>query len=112
MNGATTIQERLKDLRLNKGLKLEELAEKGNQYEREKQYDQAMQVWMEGLSLIPEPQQFYSETVWFSASIGDVYFRKGMYQQAYEYFDKARGNLSGAGYQKSFYYVASGRMLL
>lgn len=27
MNGATTIQERLKDLRLNKGLKLEELAE-------------------------------------------------------------------------------------
>ena len=26
MNGATTIQERLKDLRLNKGLKLEELA--------------------------------------------------------------------------------------
>ena len=25
MNGATTIQERLKDLRLNKGLKLEEL---------------------------------------------------------------------------------------
>ena len=82
--------------------KLEELAEKGNQYEREKQYDQAMQVWMEGLSLIPEPQQFYSETVWFSASIGDVYFRKGMYQQAYEYFDKARGNLSGAGYQNPF----------
>ena len=27
MNGATTIQERLKDLRLNKGLKLKELAE-------------------------------------------------------------------------------------
>ena len=27
MNGATTIQERLKDLRLNKRLKLEELAE-------------------------------------------------------------------------------------
>ena len=27
MNGAITIQERLKDLRLNKGLKLEELAE-------------------------------------------------------------------------------------
>ena len=27
MHGATTIQERLKDLRLNKGLKLEELAE-------------------------------------------------------------------------------------
>ena len=27
MNGATTIQERLKDLRLNKGVKLEELAE-------------------------------------------------------------------------------------
>ena len=26
-NGATTIQEQLKDLRLNKGLKLEELAE-------------------------------------------------------------------------------------
>ena len=32
MNGATTIQERLKDLRLNKGLKLEELGLSFSEY--------------------------------------------------------------------------------
>lgn len=33
--------------------KLDELAEKGNQLEEEEQYEEAIQVWMEGLKLIP-----------------------------------------------------------
>ena len=41
MNGATTIQERLKDLRLNKGLKLEELAEQ--KYQHRGQFDRLCQ---------------------------------------------------------------------
>ena len=70
--------------------KLDELAERGNQYEEEEQYEEAIQVWEEGLKLIPEPQQFYSETIWFLAAIGDVYFQKELYQKAHECFDKAR----------------------
>ena len=45
--------------------KLDELAQKGNQFEEEEQYEEAIQAWKEALSLIPEPQQFYSETIWF-----------------------------------------------
>ena len=93
--------------------KLDELAEKGNQFEREKRYEEALQAWKEGLGLIPEPQQFYSETVWFLASIGDIYYlRKGMYQEAYECFDKARGNLSGAGYENPFVMLRLGECCL
>ena len=81
--------------------KLDELAEKGNQFEEEEQYDEAIQAWKEALSLIPEPQQFYSETIWFLAAIGDIYFQKKQYEKAHECFDKARGNLSGEGFLNS-----------
>lgn len=53
---------------------MNELAELGNQLETEGRFDDAVEAWQEGLSLIPEPQQFYSETIWFLAAIGDVYF--------------------------------------
>lgn len=92
--------------------KLDEFAEKGNQLESEERYEEAVQVWKEGLSLIPEPQQFYSETVWFLAAIGDVYFQKGLYQQAHQCFDAARGNLSGDGYGNPFIMLRLGECCL
>ncbi len=92
--------------------KLDELAQKGNQFEKEKRYEDALQAWQEGLNLIPEPQQFYSETVWFLAAVGDVYFQKGMYSLAHECFDKARGNLSGAGYGNPFVMLRLGECCL
>ena len=63
---------------------------------------EAMEIWEEALNLIPEPQQFYSEAIWFLVAIGDVYFQKKLYSKAHEYFDKARGNLSGEGYGNPF----------
>lgn len=78
--------------------KLDELTEKGNQFEENGQYEEAIQTWEKGLGLIPQPQQFYSETKWFLAVIGDVYFQKKQYEKAHECFDNARGNLSGGRY--------------
>lgn len=92
--------------------KLKELSERGNHLEEEKRYEEAIQVWQEGLGLIPEPQQFYSETIWFLAAIGDVYFQKGMYSPAHDCFDKARGNLSGEGYQNPFIMLRLGESCL
>jgi len=92
--------------------KLDELAEQGNQLEEEEQYEEAIQVWEEGLNLIPKPQQFYSETIWFLAAIGDIYFQKGLYSKAYECFDKARGNLSGEGYKNPFIMLRLGECCL
>lgn len=92
--------------------KIDELARYGNQLEEEERYEEAIQAWKEGLALIPQPQQFYSETVWFLAAIGDVYFQKGMYSQAHECFDKARGNVSGEGYQNPFIMLRLGECCL
>ncbi len=92
--------------------KLDEFAGRGNQFEEEERYEEAIQAWEEGLNLIPEPQQFYSETVWFLAAIGDVYFQKKLYSKAHEYFDKARGNLSGEGYGNSFIMLRLGECCL
>ena len=92
--------------------KLTELAEKGNQLEEEGRVDDALKVWQEGLALIPEPKQFYGESVWFFATIGDVYFLKGMYSQAHECFDRARGNLSGQGYENPFVMLRLGECCL
>lgn len=83
--------------------RLDELAIKGNQFEEAGQYNEAIKVWQEGLDLIPEPQQIYSETNWFLAAIGDTYFKLGDYSKAHGYFDKARGNWSiEAGYGNPF----------
>ena len=92
--------------------KLDELAQKGNQFEEEEQYEEAIQAWKEALSLIPESQQFYSETIWFLAAIGDIYFQKKQYEKAHECFDKARGNLSGEGYGNPFVMLRLGECCL
>ncbi len=92
--------------------KLDELAQRGNALEKEGRLEEAVQVWQEGLSLIPEPQQFYGETVWFLAAVGDVYFQKRMYREAHDCFDKARGNLSGEGYGNPFVMLRLGECCL
>ena len=96
------VEQKLEEITPELKAKLDEFAERGNQLEEEEQYQEAIQTWEEGLNLIPEPQQYYSETIWFLAAIGDVYFKKRMYPQAHQCFDKARGNLSGAGYGNPF----------
>lgn len=92
--------------------KLNELAKIGNQLETKEEYEQALQLWKEALTLIPKPQQFYSETVYFLTAIGDIYFQRHQYKKAYEYFDKARGNLSGVGYKNPFVMMRLGECCL
>lgn len=78
----------------------EQAFEPGYQLYKEERYEEAVQAWQTGLSLIPEPQEVYRETIGIvSACIGDVYFEKGRYLQAKEYFDKAYENFTGEGEQ-------------
>ena len=105
-------EEKLEEITPELKAKLDEYAERGNRFEEEEQYEEALQAWEEGLALIPEPQQYYSETIWFLAAIGDVYFQKGMYPQAHKCFDKARGNLSGGGYGNPFIMLRLGECCL
>ena len=72
--------------------KLANFYKKGIQLEKEKRYDEALLVWQEGYSLIPEPRWRFDISSEFLAAMGDVYFlRKGMYREAYECFDTMRG---------------------
>lgn len=92
--------------------RINELAEIGNEFYDNEQYTEALKVWEEGLALIPEPQQFYSETVWFLASIGDIYFIRQKFSQALRCFDLARGNMSGEGYGNPFVMLRLGQCCL
>lgn len=100
------------DLSAEVQAQMDELAQKGNRLEEEGRLAEALQAWQEGLALIPEPQQFYSQTVWFLAAIGDVYFQQGEYARAHECFDKARGNMTGAGYGNPFVMLRLGECCL
>lgn len=92
--------------------KMDELAQKGNQLENEGRLEEAVAAWQAGLELIPEPQQFYGQTLWFLAAIGDVYFQQGEYALAHECFDKARGNMTGEGYGNPFVMLRLGECCL
>lgn len=92
--------------------KMDELAQKGNQLENEGRLAEAVAAWQAGLALIPEPQQFYGQTVWFLAAIGDVYFQQGEYRLALECFDKARGNMTSEGYGNPFVMLRLGECCL
>lgn len=92
--------------------KMDELAQKGNRLEKEGRLAEAVVAWQAGLALIPEPQQFYGQTVWFLAAIGDVYFQQGEYALAHECFDKARGNMTGEGYGNPFVMLRLGECCL
>lgn len=91
--------------------KLEELYEKGLQFEEEGQYEEALQAWQEGYEMIPVSARSDDEmTCRFLAALGDVYFlRKSMYQKAHECFDAARGY---GGYGNPFIMLRLGECCL
>ena len=111
-SGKKKNEEKLEEITPALKEKLDEFAERGNQFEDEEQYEEAIQAWEEGLNLIPEPQQCFCETIWFLAAIGDVYFKQRMYPQAHRCFDQARGNLSGDGYGNPFIMLRLGECCL
>lgn len=64
--------------------------------ERDKS-EEAIKLCLIGLEQIPKPKDTYIETIWFLSALGEIYFSKGIYSKAYEYYDRARRNLSGEG---------------
>lgn len=66
------------------------VSKKGNQFFDNKQYQEAIEVFEDGLELIPEPQEEYEASGWFLSSIGDCYFAMGQYQEALDNFLEAK----------------------
>ena len=101
----------MKNIKVSEQLQSEsdELAEEGNKYFDNNEYDKALEIWKRALDLIPEPKKRISETVWFLTSIGDIYFLQGKYEEAFDNFEDARNNLSGEGINNPFILLRLGQ---
>lgn len=101
----------MKNIKVSEQLQseLDELAEEGNKYFDNNEYDKALEIWKRALDLILEPKKRISETVWFLTSIGDIYFLQGKYEEAFDNFEDARNNLSGEGINNPFILLRLGQ---
>lgn len=91
---------------------IDNLAEQGNIFFDNGNYDKALDTWLKALSLIPSPQNNYAESVWFMASIGDIYFMQEGFGKAYKYFQNAYTNISGEGTFNPFVIMRFGQCCL
>ncbi len=107
-----SIKEIPKELTETKIDQIEELCEKGNSYIEDENYNKAITAWEEALSLIPNPKNAYSESLWLETSIGDAYFLLGKYTKSLEYFQNAKGNIQENAYENPFVMLRLGQTLL
>lgn len=105
-------EDEIKELSEDIQDKIDELAEIGNSFFDDENYEEALKVWKQGLDLIPDPKQDYEESIWFFASIGDIYFLQENYEQAHACFDMARSNITGGGYNNPFVMLRLGESCL
>jgi tetratricopeptide (TPR) repeat protein len=54
---------------------------------------EAIGAWQRSLSMIPNPQNAYPQSLWPETSIGDAYFLLGEYETALEHLQNAVGNI-------------------
>jgi len=81
--------------RLEKKKTIDEIAEEGNALCDQGKYEEAIEVYKQGFTLLPEPLNAQSEAAWFQISIGDTYFLMKQFDKAYNYLFEAVSNLSG-----------------
>lgn len=87
----------------------DEIAEEGNALYDRGRFEQAIEVWQQGLGLLPQPLNAQEEAVWFQASIGDAYFLLGRFEDAHGYLIDAKSNTTGAGYANPFVMLRLGQ---
>ena len=86
---------------------LDDLAERGNLFLEQGNMEEALKVWQSAIDMIPEPKSMQAETVWFEASMADIYFMKKAFNEAQLLFERALCNLSGQGVN-SFVFMRRG----
>lgn len=92
--------------------RIEQQSEQGNEYFEQGEYDRALELWQQALSLIPHPQQIYAESQWLETSIGDVYFLLDKFELALACFQNARSNIEANAYENPFILLRLGQCFL
>lgn len=90
---------------------IDELSEKGSEYFEEENYTEAIKVWQRALSIIPDPQNAYAESLWLETSIGDAYFLLVDYKKALAHLQNAKSNIETNAYENPFIMLRLGQAL-
>ena len=88
---------------------IDDYAEEGNSLCEQGKMDEAIEVWAQGLKILPEPLNSQSEAVWFQTSIGDTYFMQNKFDKSYAWLFEAKSNLSGDGYSNPYVMMRLGQ---
>lgn len=92
--------------------RINELSEAGNDAIDEDDFDAAVSAWEEALELVPAPQEYYVESVFLNASIGDAYFLQDNFDTALAYFLAAKSNVAENAFFSPFLMLRLGQCYL
>ena len=66
--------------------KIEKLCQKGDKLANKEKYEKAIRVYVDALSLVPEPITDYEASTWILTAIGDAYFLMENYESSLKPF--------------------------
>jgi tetratricopeptide (TPR) repeat protein len=75
--------------------KIDKLAIEGNAIFEEEKYVKAIEVFQEGLNLIPKPKENYEASLWFLVGIGDAYWFLDDYENSLTYWNQSLNVVAG-----------------
>jgi tetratricopeptide (TPR) repeat protein len=77
------------------GGQVERLSMRADLLTEQGQFAEAIQLYQQGLDLIPEPKSTYEATLWFLVAIGDAYWYLKEWEHALPYFEQSLQVLGG-----------------
>lgn len=69
--------------------KVNELAIKGDDFYDKEEYEKAIEIYKQGIEIIPEPKNIWETKLWFTAAIADSLWNQKKYNEALEYLDES-----------------------
>jgi tetratricopeptide (TPR) repeat protein len=77
------------------GGQVEQLSMRADLLMEKGQFAEAIQLYQQGLEIIPEPKSTYEATLWFLVAIGDAYWYLREWEHALPYFEQCLQVLGG-----------------
>ncbi len=69
--------------------RVDELAIKGDDFFDKEEYEKAIEIYKQGIEIIPEPKNLCEAKLWFTAAIADAFWHQKKYKEALEYLDES-----------------------
>jgi len=90
--------------------KLESLISEGSRFFTDKNYTDAIRVWIEALDMIPLPRELHEETLCLETLLGNTYFILKKYQTAKIYLEHALTNMAAFERDKTLLLLRLGQI--